>query len=238
MRVPAEIIAKYPIHDGDTAKFLEMFDETPLSLILEVGAHDEAVANMLADTGLFFVTGVDLREYNPNDSDNKGAKPPCNYKYLRADFCNIHGDWLSPRWGTFDAIIALSCIEHFGLGTYQEGPPHSYYDVIAMRTAWQLLRDGGHCYVTVPYGREFLQVGTHWRVYDCKAVFERIIQDFQFVGVVPFIADKCVIDGQERKWGDPLTWEEANRFSGDPPHVSILLKLKKVPVNRLAPNGR
>lgn len=235
MRVPAEIIAKYPIHDGDTTKFLQYFDEKEGTRILEVGAHDEAISNMLSDAG-WNVRGIDLREYNPNDSDNKGAKPALNYNYLRADFCNTDSHHLSNRW--YDTIIAISCIEHFGLGTYQEGPPAPYYDVIAMRMAWQLLREGGHCYVTVPYGREFLQVGTHWRVYDAVALTERIIQDFVIAAAEVFVADKCVIDGKEKKWGDSITWEEAGRFSGDPPHVSVLLKLKKVPVNRLAPNGR
>lgn len=237
MKVPAEIIAKYPIHDGDTTKFLEMFDEPKGSQVLEVGAHDEAIANMLADAG-YRVMGVDLREYNPNDSDNKGPKPKCNYNFYRADFCDLPQMSLEGWLGSWDVLIAISCIEHFGLGTYQEGPPHPYYDVIAMRTAWQLLREGGHCYVTVPYGGEFLQVGTHWRVYDALALTERIIQDFGIVEAEVFVADRCRIDGQERKWGDPITWEEAGRFFGKPPHVSVLLKLKKVPVNRLAPNGR
>lgn len=237
MKVPAEIIAKYPIHDGDTVKFLEMFDEPKGSCILEVGAHDEAVANMLTDAG-YNLTGVDLREYNPNDSDNLGPKPPCNYDYIRADFCNL--PWTKVRmWGEwFDSIISLSCIEHFGLGTYQEGPPHPYYDVIAMRTAWQLLKEGGHCYVTVPYGVNFVSFAPHWRVYDRKSLKERIIQDFEAVQAEVFVADFCIVDGKPKKWGDPITWQEAEKFSGNPPHVSILLKLKKVPVNRLAPNGR
>lgn len=238
-KITQEILAKYQITDEDTAIFLRNFDENIPGKVLEVGAHDEPVANILSECG-YQVIGVDLREYNPNqDLPTQEVKPPCNYTYVRADFCDLPKEFLLTHWETFDIAISLSAIEHFGLGTYGEGRPHAYYDVLALRTIWQLLKTGGVCYLTVPFGGWHLDVVPHWRVYDRSSVAMRLVQDFSVIGYAPFVVGDCELDGKPLKIGDPISWEQANRFSGNPPHISILLKLQKDSKSkRLSPDGR
>lgn len=228
MRIPQDILEKYRVSDMDALNFVQQFDEPPGSRVLVVGAHDEPTANMMAACG-FDVTGVDLREY---DKD----LPPCNYKFVRGDFCATgYEGWV----GCFDVAVALSCLEHFGLGTYSEGKPHPYYDVIAARKLWEMLREGGKAYITVPLGALFMAYGVHWRVYDLTALQERLVQDFEVVTMAGFVADRVFIAGAVKEPGDQLTPEEVWSHMGNPPHLSVILVLRKVPVvGRLAPDGR
>src|SRR5947208_1546396 len=112
--------------DPDTRAFLSLFDEEIGSIVLEVGAHDEGASVLLSQLG-FNVVGTDLREYDT-------SLPACNYAYVQVDFCT----WKPDR--QFDVCFTLSAIEHFGLGTYREGPIHYYYDVLAMRRIWESLK--------------------------------------------------------------------------------------------------
>ncbi len=237
MKIPTEVLEKHDVSDADVQMFVTLFDAPRGSRILVIGAHDESTANMLASSGAMFdVTGVDLREYDAN-------LPPCNYRFIQADFVSLTNRYLTEeinegKYQPFDAVVALSCIEHFGLGTYNEGAVHPYYDVIAMRKIWELLRVGGRAYVTVPMGNRFLEVNPHWRSYSPKAIEERLIQDFklEYMGCViaaPFIVDNVLFDRTH-----PLTAHEAVSYDGIPPHISTVLVLSKQEVTRLAPGGR
>lgn len=240
MRIPHTFLTTYKVADMDTAALINVFDEAPNSLILEVGAHDEPVANMLSDLG-HRVVGVDLREYNPGEDTGKGLSkdsPACNYRYVRADFCDLPADFVRDYLGRFDSVISLSALEHFGLGTYAEGPRHEFYDVIAMRTAWSLLRDGGSAYVTVPFGRQFFTNASHWRVYDDNAIKTRIVQDFVVEGEAYLAATDIDVNGQIKRAGSVVPKSEAMTYVGNPPHLSAVLKLRKRTINRIAPDGR
>lgn len=240
-RIPDAVIAKYPLTDVDTGLLLANFDELPGSRVLEVGAHDEPVANILAESG-YQVIGIDLREYGPwQDVGTLGqdiiAKP--NYEYLRADFCDLPSAFIAKWLGKIDAVVSLSAIEHFGLGTYGEGSNHPYYDVIAMRLIWRLLREGGTAYVTVPFGSKFKTCGSHWRVYDTEAMRNRIVQDFVVEKrMYAVVGPGVTVDGVELGLG-PVPWEIASRHSNSAcPHLTAFFKLRKIPVNRMAIDGR
>lgn len=237
MKVPHGAYAA-SLHDADTEALFAVFDEERGSRVLEVGAHDEPVANILTEQG-FHVIGVDLREYHAGqDLGRANESRPCNYEYVRGDFCDlpypIYSEWLDH----FDAIISLSAIEHFGLGTYDEGNPHYYYDVIALRCMWEFLKEGGTAYVSVPFGSNYIEAPPHWRVYDGYSLRRRLVQDFHVEGAWAFVAAECEVAGRKCDWRSLITWEEACGYSGDPPHVSVIMKLKKVAVKRLAPDGR
>ncbi len=217
--------------DADTQKFLEMFDE-PLGRVVEVGSHDAPISNVLSHMG-FDVTGFDLREYDPKF-------PPCNYNYRREDFCNPDQEWLRQNMGTFDVAIAISCIEHFGMKTYEEQHEYSpHYDVMAVRMMWHLLKEGGFCYVSVPFGGKFCECYPNWRIYNLSAFLTRIVQDFAMGYMIAFVADRVEIGGVIKHRGDMLTLEEIESHD-DPftPHVSALAKLQKIKIKRVAPDGR
>lgn len=239
MKVPSEIIAKYELSDIDTERFLELFDEPEGSSVLEVGAHDEPVANMLAECG-FRVTGVDLREYNPNQDTGKkdDKRIECNYVYLRNDFCDLPRRFFANNLEAYDTVISLSAIEHFGYGTYQEGGPSMVYDIIAMRTIWQLLKYGGTAYITVPYSGSFVEYPPHWRIYDRTSLRSRIVQDFRVENIGFFLAGELLDMPMAKKVGEWLSIEEAESYKGLLPHISAYLKLRKERVIRLAPDGR
>jgi SAM-dependent methyltransferase len=216
--------------DVDAYLFCQHFTGKVGAKVLVVGAHDEPSANLLAAAGMD-VYGVDLREYDPH-------LPKCNYHYTRADFCDLPREYVAEHYGMFDYAVALSCIEHFGLDTYGEGGYQPYYDVLAMRQIYNMLKPGGTAYVTVPAGREFLEQTPHWRVYDYPSLLSRLVQDFTLERMVSMVATPIVVDGKPRKPRDVLTQREVATFAGFPPHISTLLVLHKNKAPRLAPDGR
>lgn len=235
MKVPKSAIFEYASDDADTAAFLDVFDE-PLGLVMEVGAHDEPVANLLSDLG-FNVVGIDLREYHSNEPDKRC--PKLNYHYIRHDFCDLSPELTKEFIGKVDCIVSLSAIEHFGYGTYGEGGKESFfYDVIAMRTMWQLLREGGTAYITVPFGKTFTEHFPHWRIYDKVNLIYRLVQDFTPEYVLVFVSADIELNGKKYGRFDPITTDEAASYDGNPPHVSIVMKLRKITTPRLAPDGR
>ena len=83
----------------------------PGSTVLDVGCSESLVPLEFASLG-YSVTGIDLRAY------------PLHHPNLQT-FATPLEDWDTDA--TFDVIVCLSSIEHFGLGTYGEeavdGPP-------------------------------------------------------------------------------------------------------------------
>lgn len=252
MHIPKDIIDKYSPHDADTNTFLTHFDEPITSRIIEIGSHDETVSNMLSETG-FNITGIDLREY---DKD----LPPCNYPYIRCDFNDLPESFMKENWGKIDTIIALSCIEHFGMNTYSEGSVNLYYDVLAMHRMRDLLKEGGTIYLTVPFGSISVEFYPHWRVYNKEYLYFRLVQDFTVEQTIYFFSANWwsgLSDGfhmpefHDLKYdvGDIIDEELAMTFPGGqehpvrpneviPPNLTVFLKLRKKSIKRLAPDGR
>lgn len=240
MKIPQEIYERFGdpqaetggVYDIDTDIVLQEFDEPENARILEVGAHDEPLANVLLASG-YRVTGIDLRTCDLKD-------PLPGYQYIRHDFCNL--DWvgqLEPSEG-FDSIISISAIEHFGLGTYGEGKAHPYYDVIALHLMGCLLKENGTVYLTVPYSQKFQVDRPHYRIYDAESLQQRLIQDFT-VEKERFITcgEGVVLPGNRHLPSrTEISSGEADSYEGSCPHLSVFLKLRKVSCLRLAPDGR
>lgn len=226
MKIPDEIIQKYGVPDPDVGLFVDHFDEPEGSRILVVGAHDEPTANMLADAGCS-VVGLDLRPYD-------SSLPPCNYRFRQFDFCDSTVSHYGWWYGQPEVFVSLSAVEHFGLGTYNEGPRHAYYDVIAMRKAWELLKEGGRAYVTVPFGGSFCEMTPHWRVYDEVSLNERVVQDFR-LDLLTMRAGEDILESHGNvlwKQGTPMSMEDAKQMPPGCPFVSALLVMTKVKVER------
>jgi hypothetical protein len=216
--------------DADVLLLLDYFACKQKSKVLVVGAHDENTANVLSSMELE-VYGVDLRDYDPK-------LPPCNYHYLRGDFCNLPREFINEHLGTFDCVVALSCIEHFGMSAYQEGRVHANYDIIAMRKVWEFLKVGGRAYVTVPFGSHYLEVWPHWRIYNLESAMTRLVQDFNILKIISVSAGEFQIDGRIIKAYDTLTQEDVSVHPSIPPFISTLLVLEKQDMVRLAPDNR
>lgn len=216
MHFPLKIDPKYGQADADTDLFLYNFAEPKeVGLVVEVGANDEYAANVLADNG-YNVLGIDLRPYL--------QEVPCNYPRWVGDFCR-----LCEPLSNVGCVFSLSAIEHFGLMTYGDvDSDNPYYDVIACHLIWRALRLGGVFYITVPYGRNHLTNGIHWRVYNDQSFRERIVQRFHIEEQLFFTSGPAVLYGEETPPYCRVDQAEADRYSGDPPHVTVLAKLRKV----------
>lgn len=231
MLIP-ESIWRNLVQDVDTAALFQVFDHPLGAKVLDVGCHDEssAAAKLLAQQG-YEVHGVDLRQ---SEIGIEGIQ------YLQADICDLPKEYLCQHLGTFDAVTCISALEHFGLGAYGEGAFHEYYDVLASRVVWSLLKEGGTFYLTVPFGRRFLEIIPHWRVYDIPAIMKRLVQDFTIRGRAYFFSSEAPTPDMKRMYqpGEQLAEAEAMLYPGTPPHLTTLFILEKVSHPRLAPEGR
>lgn len=216
MRLPDHIIKEYTISDPEASLFFSLFDEPPGSKVLEIGSQHSPIASMMAKAG-FQVTGVDLR----------GCDQEPIYQHIQSDFCALPVSFLRENLGTFDCAVTVSAIEHFGLNTYGEGVNREYYDVMAMRYIYDLLKPGGVCYITLPFGGKFVTVGPHWRVYDWAAFCDRIANDFIIEYFNLGVCEECTINGKTFAVGDPIMLNEAVFNTGGLPNISCFAKLRK-----------
>jgi SAM-dependent methyltransferase len=132
----------------------------PGSKVLDFGCTQSPLPIQLASLG-YQVVGVDLRPY----------------PYTHPGFRFLHGDFFQAGFldHEFDAVVAVSAVEHCGLGAYGEMSGLND-DVRTMREIFRVLRPGGRLLLTVPYGRPGR---TSWyRVYD-RASLARLLEGFE-----------------------------------------------------------
>ena len=77
---------------------------------------------------------------------------------------------------SFDAVLALSALEHIGLGHYNSDPVDVDGDSLTVANVRRWLNPGGWFYLDVPYTPDGYQVlrGTKCRCYDDAALAERL----------------------------------------------------------------
>ena len=127
--------------------------------ILDVGCHGTKLVIELASLG-YEVYGIDGIEYP--------LQHP-NFTFVLGDICKtpFPDDF-------FDAVTAVSTIEHIGLGRYGD-QLHSDGDKIAMKEIKRILKPGGKAIITVPFGKKTVvyrgEIQLH-RVYDSQALNE------------------------------------------------------------------
>lgn len=122
--------------------------------ILDVGCCWSSVSMELASMG-FEAWGIDL--------DQLLLSHP-NFKFIRGDVCR---DSLPENY--FDRVLAISTLEHIGLGHFQDAI-RADGDRQAMRSIRRVLKPGGRLLMTVPFGRGRV---TEWfRVYDSRSLAE------------------------------------------------------------------
>lgn len=124
----------------------------PGAAVLDFGCSQSPLALHLASLG-YRVTGVDLRAY--------GFAHP-NLKFIQGELLEAE-----LRAGEFDAVVAVSAVEHTGLGAYGDARS-GRADRRVVAEFGRLLRPGGRLLLTVPYGQ---RGETSWyRVYDRESL--------------------------------------------------------------------
>jgi len=124
----------------------------PGARILDFGCSQSPMALHLASLG-YRVVAVDLRPYD----------------YTHPNLRVVQGDFLEGGFaeGEFDAVVAISAIEHTGLAAYGE-PARGCADHPIVTEFNRVLRRGGRLLLTVPYGQ---RGQTSWyRVYDRESL--------------------------------------------------------------------
>jgi len=125
----------------------------PSGRILDVGSTGSIFPIILTYFG-YQVYVVDVREYE--------WKPPPGVKVAIGD---IRGTEFQSNF--FDAVTAISTIEHIGLGRFGD-PLDESGDRMAIIEMTRLLKREGEILMTVPFGRRVI-TPLH-RVYDSKAL--------------------------------------------------------------------
>jgi SAM-dependent methyltransferase len=135
------------------------------STILDVGCCDSLLALRLAKRG-YKVYGIDTRRYQ--------EKHP-NLTFVQEDILRT-----SFPDRLFDAVIAISTIEHIGLGVYGD-PIHDNADIMAVREISRILRPDGRLIVTIPFAAQYRLAkygGGYERYYDANTI-GRLFEGFQ-----------------------------------------------------------
>ncbi len=120
----------------------------PTGPILDIGCCGSGLPIALASRG-FRVVGMDI---NP-------------YPYRHPNLLVVRGDALRMPFasGTFAVVLAISAIEHVGIGHYGD-PWADAGDRLAVGEVARVLAPGGRALITVPFGRALTD---DWkRVYD------------------------------------------------------------------------
>lgn len=217
MIYPADFITRHGEPDNDTMMAIRHFDEPADSRVLEVGANQSHLSHVLYAAG-FGVTGVDLLDFWDRSVD-------IPYRRVRGDFVALaeRGELGSG----YDAMVSTSALEHFGLKTYEGCPGGEDHDRLASEWMHRLLRDGGTAYVTVPFGMLFFTHGRDWRVYSRKALYERIVGKFTVEKTIYFKSGDCECVEIPDTKPPEVTEENAVKYIGNPPHLTVFLKMRK-----------
>lgn len=164
-----DMFIQYPISiEGEKIVVNERVVENPFVLsnlpqrakrILDVGCTEGYLAIQLASLG-FSVYGIDVRNYVLSHP---------NFHFVRDDITNTP----FPN-EYFDVVLALSSIEHVGLGHYGD-PMHGQGDFRAIKEIYRVLKKGGTLIMSVPIG---LTATKTWeRIYDDESL-KQLLADF------------------------------------------------------------
>jgi SAM-dependent methyltransferase len=135
------------------------------SRVLLVGCHSDLLSTILPAVDLD-VIGIDVKEF------------PLEYPNFTFRNLDIRRTGLDSA--VFDAVVAVSTIEHIGLFDSDPGG-----DKTAVREVMRLLKPGGQFVLTVPFASEFMEIPMRQRIYDTRHLRE-LLEGFDVVSLSPY----------------------------------------------------
>jgi len=173
--------------------------------VLDVGCCWSSLSIELACLG-YEVWGIDISLY--------GLKHP-NFKFVREDICETS---LPKEY--FDRVLAVSTIEHLGLGHFGD-PKGTSRDKMAMDRIHILLKPGGKLLLTVPFGRS--KELSWFRVYDSESL-HKLVCAFEVESKEFYVLKK---DGWTRTTEQSASLQEVDE-KNQPTGVALILGSKIV----------
>lgn len=206
--------AGHPGWSGATERIIEkawvlrhMSDIAPDARILDVGCAESTLPIELASNG-FQVTGIDIRPY---PLEHPG------FRFVQTDICSPA---LAPE--SYEVVVALSTIEHLGLGWYGDSQDESS-DHVAMQQIYRLLSPGGLLLMTVPYGQRAM-TAVH-RIYDSESL-QTLLEKFEIQNA------EYGMKMDDMTWISPVPEERAAQQRHDPasgaPSAVCLIRCTKL----------
>lgn len=135
-----------------------------IKTILDAGSFGSPFGLILAAIG-FKITGADIVSW-------KIEFP--GFKQVVADLKK-----LPYKNNSFDAVTAISTVEHCGLPRFGEGEDENG-DVKAVSELYRVLKKSGFCILTTPYAGKSVVVQNKHRIYDKKR-FKKMIGKFKVI---------------------------------------------------------
>ncbi len=164
--------------------------------ILDIGCCGSQLTVALASRG-FSVVGLDVNPY--------AFRHP-NLRVTQGDVMSLplHAE-------SFTAVVAVSVIEHIGIGHYGD-PSQEGGDTLAVREIYRVLSPGGRAVVTVPFGRA--QTDEFQRVYDSARLAALL---------APFAEWTCEYARSTSGLWTPCSKAEAASVDWNGPHRAVVM---------------
>ena len=148
--------------------FLFMNIMPPPAKVLDIGCCEAIYPIQLAMMG-YDVIGVDTRQYGFQHE---------NFRFIKSDFLKLN----EFKKESFDVILNISSIEHFGLKAYGNRDRDPDADSAAMQKIKDLLKPGGQLIFTAPFGQKGRLLEFE-RIYDTHEI-NYLLRGFKIVNDV------------------------------------------------------
>ncbi len=177
------------------------------STVLDVGCSESVLSLQLAGLG-YKVTGYDFRKYPYTHP---------NLEFEQGDILEIPFPEES-----FDAVTAISTIEHLGIGFYTDPRQVEEADKKGVEGIYRILTKGGVFIFSIPYGQK--DMNQHQRVYDEGSV-AALIDGFSILDKRFFINTQQ--NGRANAWIEASAQEAKDVRSGEKTNGVCLIKASK-----------
>ncbi|MCL4380689.1 MAG: class I SAM-dependent methyltransferase [Candidatus Marsarchaeota archaeon] len=154
VKFDSRYLGKFNVNSGlkvsfSSYKYSERMIEVPFlfmnilpapAKVLDIGCCEGIYPIQLAMMG-YNVTGIDTRQYGFQHE---------NFRFIKTDFLKLN----EFKKESFDVILNISSVEHFGLKAYGNRNRDPDADSAAMQKIKELLKPGGQLIFTAPFGKK------------------------------------------------------------------------------------
>lgn len=164
--------------------------------VFEFGCANSLLSYQLVNSG-YSVTGIDLREYR---------LPNKNFEFIKGNLFDVD----LPK-NQFDAVIAVSALEHIGLAAYKEKQNSQHSDKKAVEIFHDLLKPNGQLIFTVPAG--LYEEHRFFRIYDENSLI-RLLEKFS-INMIEYYAKYNNTEWEEVSEKEIIKYSWKEKYNGN-----------------------